>query len=145
MKTRTLIDAGPLVALFNHADPRSSVCGDCLKRIRLPMYSCWPAITEAAYLLRKTSRGVFRLIESCDGHRIRLLPLDESDIPGIASILARYSDQGFDLADAALMWLAERDGIETVFTLDRRHFSVFRTSAGKPLTLLPGESELQSS
>jgi hypothetical protein len=33
--------------------------------------------------------------------------------------------------------LVERRGIEVVFTLDRRDFSIYRLGSGKPLRLLP--------
>jgi len=45
--------------------------------------------------------------------------------------------QEFDLADACLMHLSDREAIPHVFTLDRRHFSVFRKNDGNALTLLP--------
>ena len=35
------------------------------------------------------------------------------------------------------MHLAEREGIRHVFTLDRRHFGVFRTQQGESLVVLP--------
>jgi hypothetical protein len=40
------------------------------------------------------------------------------------------------LADASLMYVAEQNGIEHVFTLDRRDFTIFRCR-GKALTLIP--------
>ena len=38
----------------------------------------------------------------------------------------QYADLPMDLADAALIRVAEREGIRTIFTLDRRDFSVYR-------------------
>ena len=35
------------------------------------------------------------------------------------------------------MFIAEREGIGTVFTLDRRDFSVYRTTDGRALTVVP--------
>jgi hypothetical protein len=35
------------------------------------------------------------------------------------------------------MYLAERLNIDSVFTLDRRDFSIYRTSAGKALQIVP--------
>ncbi len=49
----------------------------------------------------------------------------------------RYASLGAQLADAALMYIAEREGINTVFTLDRRDFSVYRTTDGRALSILP--------
>ena len=40
--------------------------------------------------------------------------------------MERYRDLPMDLADAGLVCVAERDNLTTVFTLDRKHFSVYR-------------------
>ncbi len=48
-------------------------------------------------------------------------------IEPIAKILARYEDLRPQLADASLLYLAERENIGTIFMLDRRDFSVYRT------------------
>jgi hypothetical protein len=76
-------------------------------------------------------------LDSCASGFLRILPLGPGDIAGINAILAKYEDGGFQLADATLMYLAEREGIEHVFTLDRTDFSLYRTRAGKALTILP--------
>lgn len=68
--------------------------------------------------------------------RLELLSLDRTDLIAIDKVLGRYADQGFDLADAALMWLAEREGIEKVFTIDSADFAVYRTTDGRALTLI---------
>jgi len=42
-----------------------------------------------------------------------------------------------DLADASLVRLAEREHLQTVFTLDHRDFRVYRLPHGKHFTLIP--------
>ena len=49
----------------------------------------------------------------------------------------RYRKMGVQIADGALVYLAEREGIENVFTLDRRDFSVYRLGNGRSLRILP--------
>ena len=88
-------------------------------------------------MLRRMREVVRTLLGELDGGFLRLLPLDHRDVPAIVAILDRYDDQNFQLADAALMHLSEREDIHEVFTLDRRDFTVFRPSSGKPLRLLP--------
>lgn len=56
-----------------------------------------------------------------------------SDFPRIIEIMKKYADLPADLADASLVALCERRGIETVATLDK-HFDLYRTSARKRLT-----------
>lgn len=71
------------------------------------------------------------------GYGLKLLHLDEADTVPLARILSRYRKLGPQLADAALVHLAEREGLDTVFTLDRRDFSVYRLSGNRSLHLLP--------
>jgi predicted nucleic acid-binding protein len=48
----------------------------------------------------------------------------------------RFSDQALDLADAALMYLAERENIDRIFTLDLVDFAIYRTSQNRALTIV---------
>ncbi len=105
--------------------------------LRLRCSLCWPVITEAAWLLRRQPVAIQRLLGSFGAGLLRLLTLDENAIPWIAEFLQRYGKIGAQVADAALVYLAERERIETVFTLDRRDFSVYRFSGNCSLRLLP--------
>ena len=51
--------------------------------------------------------------------------------------MRRYQSLGAQLADAALVYLAEREDTDQVFTLDRRDFSVYRFGRNRRLRLLP--------
>lgn len=68
-----------------------------------------------------------------------LSPMLESDAAAVNAIMQRFSDQGFDLADASLTHLAERERVSNVFTLDLKDFTVFRNSKGLPLSVVPIE------
>ena len=64
---------------------------------------------------------------------LRYLPDVDEATEWLPKFLAKYESAGPQLADAALVYLAEREGIRTVFTLDRRDFGVYRTERGKAL------------
>lgn len=49
----------------------------------------------------------------------------------------KYRDPPMDLADAALVRVAERDKLSRIFTLDRRHFRIYRPAAIKKFLLIP--------
>jgi hypothetical protein len=94
-------------------------------------------ITEAAWLLRRNTSAVERLLGSFEVALLRLLILDEKAIPWLATFLKRYRKIGAQIADGALVYLAEREGLDTVFTLDRRDFFVYRLGNGRSLRILP--------
>lgn len=132
-----LVDTGPLVATANNRDPYHAACVAEAGKLQGPFYTCWPVITEAAYLLRDRKANVQTLLAWVRSAKFRVLPLEAVDMAGVAEILARYEDQQFDFADATLMHLAERESIETVFTTDQRHFSIYRTGDGRSLQVRP--------
>jgi uncharacterized protein len=134
---RVLVDAGPLVAILSKADEHHDRCVEGLRTMPGPLFSCWPVITEAAWLLRKSARGVQQLLGGLDRGFVELLPLTGQDAIGISEIRRRYVSLRPQLADAALVYLAGRDGIETIFTLDKRDFSVYRSIRKRPFHILP--------
>jgi uncharacterized protein len=133
---RILIDTGPIVAIFNPQDSLHRTCVEALGAINGTLYTCWPVLTEAAYLLIYSQRGLERLLNSLGGF-VQLLQLEPADAKAIAVVLKRYENIHPQLADAALVHLAGREAIDTIFTLDRRDFSVYRTSRGRALRIIP--------
>jgi len=68
---------------------------------------------------------------------VLLLPLDSSDIPRIRELLHKYANRPMDLADAAIVRVAERDRLRKIFSTDRRGFSVYRFHNRTRLALIP--------
>lgn len=132
-----LVDTGPIVALISDRDADHDLCADVADQLSGASFTCWPVVTEAAWLLRNLDGGVQSLIRYLDLEVIRLLELDSEAIPRIGDIVRQYDSLGVQLADAALLYLSEREGIDTIFTLDYRDFSVLRKRDGKPLRMLP--------
>lgn len=124
--TRILVDTGPLVAILSLDDMHHQSCVEALSAMSGPLLSCWPVITEAAWLLRSSPKAVGKLLESTSVGFLELLPLARQEAKAIASIMKKYASIRPQLADAALVYLAGRESIDTIFTLDRRDFSIYR-------------------
>jgi predicted nucleic acid-binding protein len=90
-----------------------------------------------ASLLRKEPGGMKAIGGLIESGMVRLVELDEPALSWIIAYMDRYASAGAQLADAALMYLAEREGIDSVFTLDRRDFSIYRTTEGRALSIVP--------
>lgn len=134
---RVLIDTGPLVAIINASDFYHSACTAALAQLRTPLYSCWPVLTEAAWLLRSSPISIRQLLGNLESEFLEILPLSGSEAKQVAAIMRRYAAMRPQLADAALVYLAEREGINTIFTLDRRDFSVYRFGRNRKFRVIP--------
>ena len=121
-----LVDAGPLVAIIDQADPAHEACVSALKALRGSLVTVWPAFTEAMYLLRESWRAQNALWSRLETGALTLAPLDRADAVRMRELMEKYRDLPMDLADAALVRVAERESLIRVFTLDRTHFSVYR-------------------
>lgn len=132
-----LVDAGPLVALVDAGDQHHAKCVAALRIMREPLATIWPPLTEAMYLLADLPKAQEALWEMLERNAVQLLPLDSTDAPRIRELMRKYSNRPMDLADAALLRVAEREGIRKIFTVDRRDFAVYRLHGRIRPTLIP--------
>jgi len=51
--------------------------------------------------------------------------------------MKRYEDIRPQLADAALVYLANREQIDTIFTLDQRDFAIYRSGRNRAFNIVP--------
>jgi hypothetical protein len=134
---RVLVDTGPIVAILSRRDQYHRTCVEALRDMPGPLFTCWPVITEAAWLLRRDSNAVQKLLNSIDTGFLALLSLGTDDAKPITAIMKKYRNIRIQLADATLVHLAARDGLDTIFTLDQRDFSVYRLPKGRVFQILP--------
>ena len=131
-----LVDAGPLVALLDRSDPDHQACRSALTAVRDPLATVWPAVTEAMYLLGRVSwpaqDALWELLEE-----VKILPLEARDTRRMRALMEKYRSLPMDMADAALVAVAEREMIRRIFTLDGRDFGVYRPARIGRFSVLP--------
>ncbi len=132
-----LVDAGPLIALIHKDDTNHLRCAEAMKSITEPLGTVWPAFTEAMYLLSFSWKAQEALWEMVERGVVELLALEDRDVIRIRDLMKKYRDLPMDLADAALVAVAEREKIRRMFTLDRRDFEVYRPAKLNRFILLP--------
>lgn len=132
-----LVDAGPLVALLHKDDQHHPACVAALRSVREPLATVWPAVTEAMYLLERSWKAQEALLQLLLDDSPRLLPLDADDLPRMRELMLKYRDLPMDLADAALVRVAEREQIRRVFTVDRRDFERYRPARVGRFEIIP--------
>lgn len=131
-----LTDAGPLVALVDRGEPDHERCVDALANLRGPMLTTWPAFTEAMYLLGDAAGWRAQEVLWRFQQRRDLVVEMPAHLNRVVELMHRYRDVPMDLADAAIVALAEERGLGTVFSLDK-DFRVYRLARGKPFKVLP--------
>ena len=84
------------------------------------------------YLLNDLAAAQEALWEMLARKALELLPLGLVDLPRIGELLRKYADRPMDLADAALIRIAEREGTRKIFTVDKRDLAVLQDSRSDP-------------
>jgi predicted nucleic acid-binding protein len=111
--------------------------GDGLPGERDPLVTVWPALTEAMYLLNFSWRAQDALWELVLERTVRLLPVEADDHRRMRDLMKKYRMLPMDLADAALVAVAERERIRRIFTMDRRDFSLYRPAKLGKFMIVP--------
>jgi uncharacterized protein len=132
-----LVDAGPLVALIHADDQEHQRCKKVFESLNEPMGTVWPALTEAMYMLGFSWRAQEALWELVEKEAVQILSLDFADVSRMMELMRKYRDLPMDLADAALVRIAEREKLRRVFTVDRRDFEVYRPARLGRFSILP--------
>ncbi|WP_061243627.1 type II toxin-antitoxin system VapC family toxin [Leptospira interrogans] len=130
MQNVALIDSGPIVALFNTNDRFHKSTYKFIKSYKGSLFSSWPVVTEVVYLLSFSIDAQFDFLEWIERGSIQILDIQLEDLRYIKTRMKKYSDLSMDLADASLMCIAERQGIERIISIDS-DFSIYKTLKGK--------------
>ena len=133
-----LVDAGPLIALFDTQDTFHTRFRKMLTQPEIPLrlHTTWPCVTEASHMLGARERvGLLRWIGA---QGAQIFPFDSEDLPDMSEWMSRYTSERaeMDFADASLYWVAAQTGINRIMTLDVRDFSRYRLPDGQAFEIL---------
>jgi len=137
MAADALIDTGAILALLDRTNRWHGVCVDTFQELRLPLVTSEAVLTELFHLVgdsRYEMETAWKFIRS---GAIRLAVIEDSELPEIQTLMARYWDRPMDFADATLVYLARREGLSTVFTVDHADFNTYRIAGRKRFRILP--------
>ena len=129
----TLIDAGPIIALFDSADKYHNRIVDLIKKELLHLVSTWPVLTEASHMLDFDNRAQIALLQWIYRGGLELVQIDSSGIQRIIDLTEKYNDVPMDLADATLVVAAENLGIREIISIDT-DFYIYRTVEKEMIT-----------
>ena len=129
----TLIDAGPLIALFDRSDQYHLKAVRFLEEYEGYLWTTWPVITEASHMLDFSIRAQSALLEWIDRGGLRIFELTEEHVERIKQLTHKFSDVPMDLADATLVVVSELSGYNEIISIDS-DFYIYRDIRNKYLT-----------
>jgi predicted nucleic acid-binding protein len=94
-------------------------------------------LAEVSWLLPNAPQVRKQLSDLVKLLNLQISVLDHASLERILQLQTRYQDLPMDFADGALVVACEKFGIQHVFTLNRRDFSLYRPSHFKAFHLLP--------
>jgi uncharacterized protein len=132
---RSILDTGPIVALFDKSDHFHKKVFDFFSKGSYIFYSTWPVITEVSFLLEFNVNSQLDFFKWIESGAIQLVDLNIPDISIVSDYMSKYRDVPMDLADAALMCIAEKLDLKDIISLDK-DFYIYRKNNGKHLNNL---------
>ncbi|HOW81986.1 MAG TPA: PIN domain-containing protein [Spirochaetota bacterium] len=134
----TLVDAGPLIALFDSDDRYHASVIDFLRKFKGKLITTWPVITEVTHMLSFNVHVQIDFLEWLRREAVEIMNIDKEHLDRIIQLSRKYSNVPMDLADSSLVVIAELTGINDILSIDSDYY-IYRTKSRKALNniLLP--------
>ena len=133
-----LLDTGPLVSFLASGLKHHAWAVEQWKRLRPPLLTCEPVLTEAAFLLKREGREADALFALLERGVIRVALTVQEEQADLRALMHRYRSRPMSLADACLVRLSELHTAAEVFTLDS-DFHFYRRHGNKVIPVLMPE------
>jgi predicted nucleic acid-binding protein len=134
-----IVDAGPLYAAAATRDKHHRRSVELLASASRPLLVPALVLTEVSYLLgdRISPRAELVLARSLAAGELSVEPVADADWERIGDLMEQYLDLPLGIVDASVVALAERRGLDTIATLDHRHFATVKPRHVAGFTLVP--------
>lgn len=134
-----LLDTGFLYALLNGSEQSHRVVRQAAVQLDATAFLPTPVTVEVAYLIRRDlgAEALAQFMADLATPRYALSVPIAADYERAAAIVRQYADAQIDFVDAIIAAIAERLDIRRIFTLDQRHFRLFRPRHCDAFELIP--------
>ena len=133
-----LLDTGPLVSYLGSGLRHHAWAVEQWKRLRPPLLTCEPVLTEAAFLLKREGCEADALFALLDRGVIRVALAVQEEHADLRALMRRYRNRPMSLADACLVRLSEIHTSSRILTLDS-DFLIYRRHGNKVIPVLMPE------
>ena len=103
----------------------------------VPLVTSEAVLAEVFHLAARTAHEMNLVWKFLRSGAIALATIEDSELPEIRVLMERYSDRPMDFADATLVYLAKRESLSTIFTIDFSGFETYRIDGRRRFRILP--------
>ncbi|MEW5785373.1 MAG: pilus assembly protein [Bacillota bacterium] len=129
---KCLIDAGPLIALFDKDDRYHKAITAFLPGFKERLVTSWAVITETLHMLDFNIQVQLDFLRWIERDALEIPILTKSHITRIIELTTQYADLPMDFADATLLILSDSEHIDCIISIDS-DFYVYRNIRKKQL------------
>jgi predicted nucleic acid-binding protein len=137
MTVDCLIDTGAILALLDRNDRWHTVCTEAFRHLSLPLATSEAVLTELFHLASSRRQEMEVAWSFLQSGAIVLRTIADAELPEIHTLMSRYWDRPMDFADATLVYLARRESITTIFTVDHSDFETYRIEGRRKFRIVP--------
>jgi predicted nucleic acid-binding protein len=137
MTVDALIDTGAILALLDRSDRWHGICLDTFKQLRLPLMTSDAVLTELFHFVSDSRHEMEAAWKFVRSGAVVLASIGHMELPELQTLMLRYADRPMDFADATLVYLARREALSTVFTVDHADFETYRIDGRRRFRVLP--------
>jgi predicted nucleic acid-binding protein len=137
VSANALIDTGAILALLDRNDRWHSRCVAAIRQLRLPLLTSEAVLTELFHLVgdsRQEMQAAWKFLRS---GALVVGGLGDGDLPHLHDLMSRYWDRPMGFADATLVFLARRESIATILTVDHADFETYRIEGKRRFRIVP--------
>jgi predicted nucleic acid-binding protein len=132
-----LIDTGAILALLDRSDRWHKACVEAFHQLRLPLLTSEAVLTELFHLVgdsRTEMEAAWKFVRS---GALVLGIIDDAELPHLQGMMSRCGDRPMDFADATLVYLAKRESLSVILTVDQSDFATYRIEGKRQFRVLP--------
>ena len=126
MQNTTLIDSGPLIALFDKNDKYHKQMLTFMESYKGELVTTWAVMTEVSHMLDFNLKVQLAFLKWIERGAVSIYDMKQSDLGTIIPMMTKYTNVPMDLADSSLMFVAQKENISNIISIDS-DFDIYRT------------------
>lgn len=123
---KTLIDSGVIIALFDKSDNFHQKSIKFLKTFEGELITSWAVLTEVSHMLDFNQQVQIDFLKWVELGGLKVYDISQKEIGAIRVMMEKYLDIPMDLADATLIYIANKEKIKNILSIDS-DFDIYRT------------------